>query len=100
MGSLQDQLLQAGLTTSHNAKVAKSEKRKQQKKQKKGATSNPSDLQKHIQQTKLEQQKKAEELNQTRQVSLKQREHEARVKQILVHHNQDANRGERTINYT
>ena len=59
MGSLQDQLLQAGLTTSHKAKVAKSEKRKQQKKQKKGATSNPSDLQKHIQQTKLEQQKKA-----------------------------------------
>lgn len=36
MGSLQDQLLQAGLTTSHKAKVAKSEKRKQQKKQKKG----------------------------------------------------------------
>ena len=34
MGSLQDQLLQAGLTTSHKAKVAKSEKRKQQKKQK------------------------------------------------------------------
>ncbi|MGO2131235.1 MAG: DUF2058 family protein, partial [Pseudoalteromonas prydzensis] len=47
MGSLQDQLLQAGLTTSHKAKVAKSEKRKQQKKPKKGATSNPSDLQKH-----------------------------------------------------
>ena len=100
MGSLQDQLLQAGLTTSHNAKVAKSEKRKQQKKQKKGATSNPSDLQKHIQQTKLEQQKKAEELNQTRQVSLKQREQEARVKQILEHHNQDAIRGERTFNFT
>ena len=97
MGSLQDQLLQAGLTTSHKAKVAKSEKRKQQKKQKKGATSNPSDLQKHIQQTKLEQQKKAEELNQVR---LKQREQEARVKQILEHNNQDAIRGERTFNFT
>ena len=46
MGSLQDQLLKAGLTTSHQAKVAKTEKRKQQKKKKKGATSNPSDLQK------------------------------------------------------
>lgn len=100
MGSLQDQLLQAGLTTSHKAKVAKTEKRKQQKKQKKGATSNPNDLQKHIQQTKLEQQKKAEELNRARQVSLKQREQEARVKQILEHNNQDAIRGERTFNFT
>lgn len=100
MGSLQDQLLQAGLTTSHKAKVAKSEKRKQQKKQKKGATSNPSDLQKHIQQTKLEQQKKAEELNQVRQGDLKQREQIARVKQILEHHNQDEIRGERTFNFT
>ncbi|ALS31674.1 MULTISPECIES: DUF2058 domain-containing protein [Pseudoalteromonas] len=100
MGSLQEQLLQAGLTTSHKAKVAKSEKRKQQKKQKKGATSNPSDLQKHIQQTKLEQQQKAEELNQARQGSLKQREQSARVKQILEHHNQEAIRGERTFNFT
>ena len=49
MGSLQDQLLKAGLTTEHNMKVAKSEKRKQnKKKKKKGATSNPTDLQKHI----------------------------------------------------
>ena len=79
MGSLQEQLLQAGLTTSHKAKVAKSEKRKQQKKQKKGATSNPNDLQKHIQQTKLEQQQKAEELNKARQEELKQREQVARV---------------------
>ena len=31
MGSLQDQLLKAGLTTAHKAKVAKTEKRKQQK---------------------------------------------------------------------
>ncbi|MGP5157626.1 DUF2058 domain-containing protein [Pseudoalteromonas prydzensis] len=100
MGSLQDQLLKAGLTTSHKAKVAKSEKRKQQKKPKKGATSNPSDLQKHIQQTKLEQQKKAEELNQTRQAELKQREQVARVKQILEHKNQDSIRGERTFNFT
>ncbi|MEI8642146.1 DUF2058 domain-containing protein [Pseudoalteromonas sp. Hal099] len=99
MGSLQDQLLQAGLTTSHKAKVAKSEKRKQQK-SKKRATSNPSDLQKHIQQTKLEQQKKAEELNQSRQEELKQREQVARVKQILEHHNQDSIRGERTFNFT
>ena len=100
MGSLQDQLLKAGLTTSHKAKVAKTEKRKQQKKPKKGATSNPSDLQKHIQQTKLEQQKKAEELNQTRQAELKQREQVARVKQILEHNNQDSIRGERTFNFT
>ncbi|BDF95649.1 MULTISPECIES: DUF2058 domain-containing protein [Pseudoalteromonas] len=100
MGSLQDQLLKAGLTTSHKAKVAKTEKRKQQKKPKKGATSNPSDLQKHIQQTKLEQQKKAEELNQARQAELKQREQIARVKQILEHHNQDSIRGERTFNFT
>lgn len=100
MGSLQDQLLKAGLTTSHKAKVAKTEKRKQQKKPKKGATSNTSDLQKHIQQTKLEQQKKAEELNQARQAELKQREQIARVKQILEHHNQDSIRGERTFNFT
>ncbi|MGO2010337.1 MAG: DUF2058 domain-containing protein [Pseudoalteromonas sp.] len=100
MGSLQDQLLQAGLSTSHKAKVAKSEKRKQQKKPKKGATSNPNDLQKHIAQTKQEQQKKAEELNKTRQQELNQRENAARVKQILEHHNQDAIRGERTFNFT
>ena len=100
MGSLQDQLLKAGITTSHKAKVAKTEKRKQQKKPKKGATSNPSDLQKHIQQTKLEQQKKAEELNQTRQAELKQREQVARVKQILEHNNQDSIRGERTFKFT
>ncbi|MBQ4832733.1 DUF2058 domain-containing protein [Pseudoalteromonas sp. MMG010] len=100
MGSLQDQLLQAGLTTSHKAKVAKTEKRKQQKKKKKGATSNPNDLQKHIEQTKLEQQKKAEELNLAKQEDLKQREQVARVKQILEHHNQDTIRGERTFNFT
>lgn len=64
MGSLQEQLLKAGLTTEHKAKVAKTQKRKQQKKKKKGATSDQTDLQKHIEQTKLEQQKRAEELNQ------------------------------------
>ncbi|WP_404341413.1 DUF2058 domain-containing protein [Pseudoalteromonas mariniglutinosa] len=100
MGSLQDQLLKAGLTTSHKAKVAKTEKRKQQKKQKKGATSNPDELQKHIELTKLEQQKKAEELNKARQQALKEREQNARVKQILEHHNQDQIRGELTFNFT
>ena len=100
MGSLQDQLLKAGLTTAHKAKVAKTEKRKQQKKKKKGATSNPSDLQKHIEQTKLEQQKKADELNQARLEEQKQREQVARVKQILEHHNQDEIRGDRTFNFT
>ncbi|WP_105167537.1 DUF2058 domain-containing protein [Pseudoalteromonas sp. T1lg23B] len=101
MGSLQEQLLKAGLTTEHKAKVAKSEKRKaQKKKKKKGATSDPSDLQKHIAQTKLEQQQKAEELNKAKQAELKEREQVARVKQILEHHNQDSIRGEVTFNFT
>ncbi|MBD1580766.1 DUF2058 domain-containing protein [Pseudoalteromonas sp. S16_S37] len=100
MGSLQEQLLKAGLTTEHKAKVAKSEKRKAQKKKKKGATSDPSDLQKHIEQTKLEQQKKAEELNKAKQAELKEREQVARVKQILEHHNQDEIRGDVTFNFT
>ncbi|TMO68334.1 DUF2058 domain-containing protein, partial [Pseudoalteromonas sp. S3785] len=68
--------------------------------QKIGATSNTSELQKHIQETHLEQQKKAEELNQTRQEELKQREQDARVKQILEHHNQDSIRGQSTFNFT
>ena len=101
MGSLQDQLLKAGLTTEHKAKVAKTEKRKaQKKKKKKGATSDQSDLQKHIEQTKLEQQRKAEELNQAKQAELKEREQVARVKQILEHHNQDEIRGQVTFNFT
>ncbi|NOU52046.1 DUF2058 domain-containing protein [Pseudoalteromonas sp. JBTF-M23] len=100
MGSLQEQLLKAGLTTEHKAKVAKSQKRKAQKKKKKGATSDPSDLQKHIEQTKLEQQKKAEELNKAKQAELKEREQVARVKQILEHHNQDEIRGDVTFNFT
>jgi uncharacterized protein YaiL (DUF2058 family) len=101
MGSLQEQLLKAGLTTEHKAKVAKSEKRKaQKKKKKKGATSDPSDLQKHIEQTKLEQQKKAEELNKAKQTELKEKEQVARVKQILEHHNQDEIRGDVTFNFT
>jgi uncharacterized protein len=101
MGSLQDQLLKAGLTSEHKAKVAKSEKRKsQKKKKKKGATSDPTDLQKHIERTKLEQQKKAEELNKSRQDELKNKEQVARVKQILEHHNQDSIRGELTFNFT
>ncbi|BBN80632.1 hypothetical protein PA25_06170 [Pseudoalteromonas sp. A25] len=101
MGSLQEQLLKAGLTTEHKAKLAKSEKRKaQKKKKKKGATSDPSDLQKHIEQTKLEQQKKAEELNKAKQAELKEREQVARVKQILEHHNQDEIRGDVTFNFT
>ena len=101
MGSLQDQLLKAGLTTEHKAKVAKTEKRKaQKKKKKKGATSDQSDLQKHIEHTKLEQQRKAEELNQAKQAELKEREQVARVKQILEHHNQDEIRGEVTFNFT
>ncbi|WP_440056188.1 DUF2058 domain-containing protein [Pseudoalteromonas sp. T1lg65] len=100
MGSLQEQLLKAGLTTEHKAKVAKTEKRKQQKKKKKGATSDQSDLQKHIEQTKLEQQKKAEELNRAKQEELKEKEQVARVKQILEHHNQDEIRGDVTFNFT
>lgn len=101
MGSLQDQLLKAGLTTEHKAKVAKTEKRKAQKnKKKKGATSDQSDLQKHIEQTKLEQQRKAEALNQAKQAELKEREQVARVKQILEHHNQDEIRGDVTFNFT
>lgn len=101
MGSLQDQLLKAGLTTEHKAKMAKSEKRKaQKKKKKKGATSNPSDLQKHIEQTKQAQQEKANQLNEQRQAELKEREQVARVKQILEHHNQDEIKGELTFNFT
>lgn len=100
MGSLQDQLLKAGLTTEHNAKVAKTQKRKQQKKKKKGATSDQSDLQKHIEQTKIEQQKRAEELNKAKQEELKEKEQVARVKQILEHHNQDEIRGDVTFNFT
>ncbi|KZN28732.1 nucleoprotein/polynucleotide-associated enzyme [Pseudoalteromonas luteoviolacea S2607] len=101
MGSLQDQLLKAGLTTEHKMKVAKTEKRKQQKKKKKkGATSDKTDLQKHIEQTKLAQQQKAEALNKAKQDDLKEREQVARVKQILEHHNQDEIKGDRTFNFT
>ncbi|MBQ4814447.1 nucleoprotein/polynucleotide-associated enzyme [Pseudoalteromonas luteoviolacea] len=101
MGSLQDQLLKAGLTTEHKMKVAKTEKRKQQKKKKKkGATSDQTDLQKHIEQTKLAQQQKAEALNKAKQDDLKEREQVARVKQILEHHNQDEIKGDRTFNFT
>ncbi|ALU43016.1 DUF2058 domain-containing protein [Pseudoalteromonas rubra] len=101
MGSLQDQLLKAGLTTEHKAKIAKSEKRKsQKKKKKKGATSDVSDLQKHIEQTKQAQQQKAEELNKAKQAELKEREQVARVKQILEHHNQEEIRGNVTFNFT
>ncbi|MFC3033157.1 DUF2058 domain-containing protein [Pseudoalteromonas fenneropenaei] len=98
MGSLQEQLLKAGLTTAHQARVAKSEKRKQQKK-KKGATSDPSDLQKHIEQTKLAQQQKADELNQARLAEQHQKEQIARAKQILAHHKQEAVRGNTTFNF-
>ena len=87
MGSLQDQLLKAGLTNEHKAKLAKSEKRKAQKK-------------KHIEQTKQAQQEKANQLNEQRQKELKEREQVARVKQILEHHNQDEIRGELTFNFT
>lgn len=101
MNSLQEQLLKAGLTTEHKAKMAKTEKRKAQKqKKKKGATSNSSDLQKHIAQTKAQQQQKAQQLNEQRQAELKEREQVARVKQILEHHNQDEIRGELTFNFT
>jgi len=101
MGSLQDQLLKAGLTTEHKMKVAKTEKRKQQKKKKKkGATSDQTDLQKHIEQTKLAQQQKAEAINKAKQDDLKEREQVARVRQILEHHNQEEIKGDRTFNFT
>ncbi len=100
MGSLQDQLLKAGLTTEHKMKVAKTEKRKKQKKKKKGATSNPTDLQKHIEQTKAEQAQKAAELNQQRLDEQKEKEQVARVKQILEHHNQDEIAGKVVFNFT
>ncbi len=100
MGSLQDQLLKAGLTSEHNLKVAKSEKRKKQKKKKKGATSNPSDLQQHIEQTKQAQLAKAQEVNAQKQQALKEREDVARVKQILEHHQQSEIRGDVTFNFT
>ena len=101
MGSLQDQLLKAGLTTEHKMKVAKSEKRKQnKKKQKKGATSNPTDLQKHIEKTKADQAEKAAKLNAQKIADQKEKEQVARVKQILEHHNQDEITGDVTFNFT
>ncbi|PAJ76095.1 nucleoprotein/polynucleotide-associated enzyme [Pseudoalteromonas sp. NBT06-2] len=100
MGSLQDQLLKSGLTTAHKVKVAKTTKRKQQKKQKKGASSNPSDLQKHIEKTKLAQQKKAELLNLAKLTEQKDKEQIARVKQILQHNNQSEIKGDLTFNFT
>jgi uncharacterized protein YaiL (DUF2058 family) len=100
MGSLQDQLLKAGLTTEHKLKVAKSEKRKQTKKKKKGATSDQTDLQKHIQQTKAEQAQKQAELNQQKLQEQQEKENIARAKQILEHHNQDEITGKVTFNFT
>ncbi len=100
MGSLQDQLLKSGLTSEHKMKVAKTTKRKQQKKQKKGASSNPSDLQKHIEKNKAEQKLKAEKLNQATLAEQKQKEQVARVKQILEHHNQSEIKGDLTFNFS
>lgn len=100
MGSLQEQLLKAGLTTEHKLKVAKTEKRKQTKKKKKGATSDQSDLQKHIQQTKAEQAQKQAELNQQKLNEQQEKENIARAKQILEHHNQDEITGKVTFNFT
>lgn len=82
-GSLQDQLLGAGLIKEQKAKNIKTGKRKAEKKSRKNNTELENEAAKLAEEAREEQRKKSQELNEQRQKEVEQKAVAAQIKQIV-----------------
>ncbi|MBO1254950.1 DUF2058 domain-containing protein [Alteromonas sp. 5E99-2] len=98
-GSLQDQLLKAGLADKGSAKQARAEKRKRQK-QKKKAAPELSEAQLAAEKAAEEKRNKDKALNQAQQEEREKKALVAQIKQLIEVNRQSFNRGDVVLNFT
>lgn len=103
MASLQEQLLQAGLTTKQKTRQANSDKRKKNKQKRSGVAIEAS-LQEKVKQDlvkeKADKKARDEALNAQKKEALAQKELSLRILQILTHHQLKNCQGDTEYNYT
>jgi uncharacterized protein YaiL (DUF2058 family) len=98
--SLQDQLMKSGLATRQDARAAKSEKRKKQKQKKKKGTVVVTELDKQVEQAKLEKIEKDKALNKDLKVQADRKADMAKVIQMIKQHGLKDGMGELVFNFT
>lgn len=101
-GSLQDQLLKAGLANKGAAKQARAEKRKKQKQNKKQRDLSDAQLEaeKAVQAKKIEKKEQDKRLNQQQQEEREKKAVIAQIKQLIDVNKQVALKGETLLNFT
>jgi uncharacterized protein YaiL (DUF2058 family) len=97
---MQDQLMKAGLVSKQDAKAAKSEKRKKQKQKKKKGTVVVTELDKQVEQARLDKLEKDQALNQTLKDRAGAKADIAKVKQMIEQHGLTDIKGELVFNFT
>jgi uncharacterized protein YaiL (DUF2058 family) len=98
--SLQDQLLKAGLATKQGARTAQSEKRKKNKQKKKKGSDIRTDLEKELEQSKLDKQQKDLQLNQEQKALADVKAERAKVVQMVRQHGLADFSGQLTFNFS
>ena len=98
--SLQDQLLKAGLATKQSARDAQAEKRRRNKQKKKKGTVEVSQLDKTLEQAKLEKQAKDRALNAQINQQAERKADMAKVKQMIKQQGLTDINGEIDFNFT
>lgn len=99
-GSLQDQLLKAGLADKKNATKIKQEKRKKAKIAKKHKLDQTSQTAEAVHQAKLEKQEKDRQLNAKLKEQAELKAIAAQIKQLISLNQQPINNGDLPINFT
>lgn len=99
-GSLQDQLLKAGLADKQKATKIKQEKRKKAKIAKKHKLEQTSQAAESVQQAKLEKQEKDRQLNAQLKAQAELKALAAQIKQLISLNQQPINNGDLPINFT
>lgn len=99
-GSLQDQLLKAGIATKQSARNAQAEKRRRNKQKKKKGTALVSELDKQVEQARLDKQAKDKALNDEINQKAERKADIARVKQMIKQHGLTDINGEIDFNFT
>lgn len=99
-GSLQDQLLKAGLATKQGARNAQTEKRKRNKQKKKKGTVEVTELDQQVEQARLEKLAKDQALNKDRQQQAERKADMAKVKQMIQQHGLTDIKGDLVFNFS
>ena len=103
MASLQEQLLNAGLTTKQKTRQANADKRKKNKQQRSGVQHEASlqeQVKQGLSQSKLEKKDKDNALNNNKKQQVAKKEEVLRIKQILTYHHINHPVGDHVYNYT